>query len=87
MFEDPNLNPKDPAVLLEQVLRELDEIKRYSASTYAAVDNEMKEVHTMVRQVESKLSEIDRQIDKIEQFDGKLNELRSSLQKIERKVG
>lgn len=86
MFEDPNANPADPATLLQQVLRELDEIKRYSAGSYDKVDNEVDQSMATIKNIEQKIQDLDRRLDRIEAFERRLNEIHDLCRNIERKV-
>ena len=74
------------AEMLAKILTELDEIKRYVASTYANTDNEVAEIRSTVQKVERKMNQTDAQIDKIERFERGINEIRGSLKSMERKI-
>ena len=71
--------------VLELVMKELDEIKRYVANVYASTDTEISEIRDTTRKIESQLRQTDSQIDKIERFERTLNDIKSSLRSIERK--
>ena len=72
--------------MLAKVLSELDEIKRYVASTYSNTDNEISEIKSMCQKISRKLTETDAQVDKIEGFQRTLTDIRSSLKSMERKI-
>lgn len=72
--------------LILQLMQEVDEVKRYAANTYQAVDGEIKEILDYIRKVERQVSETDMQVDKIERFERDLNKLESLLKSIERKI-
>ena len=72
--------------MLALVLRELDEIKRYAANTYNNTDSEVGETRDIARKLESKIHEMDRQIDRIERFDRELNEIKSILKSMDRRI-
>ncbi len=72
--------------ILVDVMEEMDAIKRYVANIYQNTDNEVHEIHSMVKRIEMQLRETDNQIDKIERYERTLNEVKSSLKQIEKKV-
>lgn len=87
MFKDENAEPLTPEQeMLQTVLKELDEIKRYVGSVYGNTDNEIGDITSMMKRIESKLNETDRQIDRIEAFERQLSEIRASVQRMERKI-
>ena len=76
-------NQTDP---MQQILKELDEIKRYVAATYDRVDTEIQEIQSHLRVVEREINNTDRQLLKIENFDRHLNKIEGSLRNIERRI-
>ena len=76
----------DNKELLIELLNEVDEVKRYVANIHVNTDNEVKEIHELVKRMDRQIQENDRQIDRIERFEKTLNELRSSMRQIEKKV-
>ena len=79
--------PPDPVhELLIEVSKQLEEVKRYSAGVWEKVDTEITEIRDLCRRIERQLNETDRQVDKIENFERQLSEIRSSVQRMERKI-
>lgn len=78
-----NMNSNE---LMLEILKELDEVKRYVANVYANTDNEISEIRDLARRIDQQVKESDRQIDKIEGFERSLTEIKSQLKSIERKV-
>ncbi|MEM9227365.1 MAG: hypothetical protein AAGA45_05300 [Verrucomicrobiota bacterium] len=72
--------------LLQEVLKDLDEIKRYVANVYSNTDTEVGDIKSTVEKIERQLNETDRQVDRIETFERKLNDMHSTLKNLERKV-
>lgn len=87
MFQDDQAPPLTPEQeMLTKIMQELDEIKRYVAGTYASVDTEIGEIREAVKQINAKVHETDRQVDRIEQYDRQLSEIRAAVQRMERKI-
>ncbi len=72
--------------LLMQLLADVDEIKRYTANTYNNTDSEVSEIRDTVRKIEMKLSETDRQVDRIERFEREISEMKGILKNMERRI-
>lgn len=81
-----NYENMDTKEMLALALNELDEIKRYSANVYKNTDSEVGETRDIVRKLEAKLQEMDRQIDRIERFERELNEIKSILKSMDRRI-
>ncbi len=86
MFIGSDKQPKSNSEMLQEILQEIDAIKRYTGNTYANTDNEVSEIKSLCTKIEAKMSEMDRQIDKIEGFERGIDEIRSTLKSLERKV-
>ena len=72
--------------LLLYLVKEVDEVKRYTANTHVNTDSEIDEIRTIVRKIETQLNETDRQVDRIERFEREISDVKSTLRQIERKL-
>lgn len=87
MFKDEQAPPETPEQqMLAQVMKELDEIKRYAGGTYGNTDTEIGDIRETLIRIEKKLNETDRQVDKIEQFERSINDIRAAVKRMERKI-
>lgn len=82
----PREDERSNKEILTQVLKELDEIKRYVATTYQNTDNEVGEIRDLARRIERKLSEMDSQVDRIERFERDISTMATSIRNMERKM-
>ena len=78
-----NVDTKD---MIIELLKEVDEVKRYVANIHVNTDNEVNEMMTIMKKMERQLSETDRQIDRMERYERTLNEIKSSIKQLEKKV-
>ena len=85
MFEDKQGTPSN-GEMLKKVLEELDEIKRYSAGTYANVDNEIADIQKTVSELKGVVQDNDRQLDAMEKYQGKLDNIERTLRDIQGKI-
>ena len=76
----------DSKDLLIELLGEVDQVKRYVANIHVNTDNEIKEIHNMMKRMERQLQETDNQIDKIERFERTMNDIKSSMKQIQKKM-
>ncbi len=70
----------------EQVLRELDEIKRYVANIWEKVDGEINEILNSIKAVEKEVKDNDRQLDRMEMWDKKIQNMENMIRNLDRKV-
>lgn len=71
--------------MLQFIIQELDEIKRYVAGTYQNVDTEIQEIRDTLRRIEQEVKDNDRQLDKMERYEQTLRNIENTVRKIERK--
>lgn len=72
--------------LMLHLISEVDEVKRYAANVHMNTDTEVAETKDLLKRVDRQLTETDRQVDKIEQFEREITDIRNLLRNIERKL-
>jgi len=70
----------------DQVMKQLDEIKRYAAGIFSKVDTEIDDIRKMLERVERQVRDNDQQISRIEQASQQIRNIESTVREIERKV-
>lgn len=86
MFKGDQLASMSEKDILIRLVNELDEVKRYSAATYASVDKEINEIRDNIKTIMKEVKDNDRQLDKMENYERKLNSIEQSCRNIEKRV-